>query len=1755
MPDQPLLGRLIPGSDSAEVSMSLLKGKYVKDVVKEGVNTLLFTLTENVTDTTLELRLPLAIFEGGTPGQVLKKQSSTDGDIGWGQDLHTVTDAAVQIADGSITTIKLADGAVTTIKLHDGAVVEDKIDDEAVSERKLTSEVADKLGTLTIRKQGSSDVQASVLQIDGVDVVISPDNQVATITIPSGLNTVITGTGLIGTGLQSDPVRIGPGRVTSSLLEPTLLEKINNAFGRTTADLATKDQLDNLEETIFTAVTRIASDSVSFGYNNAQYVPNSLTVPSSGFLKFSVNHIAEGQRDTANVDVDDLNNLSPIPDGHNLRSLESNERLVLSKFLEPDMDLWVGRTATNKIVVQSSGTYNVTRYLTVSEVKPRAALSNDNVKDIVGELLEAAVWTGGSATYDSTHHTLTVTVNTTEGGRTNISIGATAPTNPNTGALWSDTTSLQLKRYTGSEWIRVGSTPTAERVKISSTEPTSPTIGDLWVDTSNNLLKLYDSTSTWVNVGKTTPQINSLIKPFAQTGNTVKVSSSDLDPGQRLPTPDTGKILSWNVSGLLENIDNTRRQIAALATLSDLPAIDSYTANEVINVNGKLFILKSDDTNLVTGVIGKSGTIAGANNIPGTTTEGSFNNVTMMFEFPFTSGDDSLGFSTRLRVPRSWFAGSPPSSLTIEFHSGNQYVELGVDRNTSLDLPDYYGYSDTGDTEVGSDATYPLTGQAFSIALYTGDTKSNPLVIHHANRWEDFLHLALKDNILTKNQVSEYARDAVTVALNGGSGDIQYTGNDSADTINSVIKDGSVDPDKLDADTESKKQRIRDRIGAEGTLIAGNGVTLTAGTNGYRTLTIPGNPRIPGNNPTDEQRFKAPALDYRHDFRVEAIEINRLHSFTFTFDSSADQWRANNVPITPDINLLIDYRRVGGRPQDNPGKFTFWVSPLDTTKNLSNIFSGKTITEVLFHIGATESLADSATELAVPVTAVPIGTGNTFRFESTSPQASDPTPLGPGRTSAYVKINFKFSDDTRAYGSDYNERSINPGDLKKITREQHLKSANVSSDGRSLTIVAKAGTPLGTERNVTFSPAGVIATDRLPDPSTAGERLYVRADYTEPGAIIEAGDFAGTDLVGHNYGTYGYWRDGNVGTLIGDFPELILISENRVAVVHGSIETVTRLHAAGFSYDLTLTTNGSDVKLTGKDGEVHVDIYSYAPTLTKGTWNDIQIERRDGSKTPVNITIEKGEYIDTGTLWLPTGFNAPQGNPVHNFKVRVEEVIPGEAQTKAISFVNVQDSQDTAIQGYYIADNPFANVESIHFEGRSQQTNLNRYIISIRSQLAVGDDIPIVLRVGTTDYPLRPIVGTVNTSMFMTVTQVASNDRISTALRALNFDLKYANQLWANGHNQTTAIKSITKQDLHSAVSDVPNVTHLPRNPYDGQRVNLIHDDTLDGYAILVPGVAASGFVGYYNGRPVIGSLTPDAPALIEGLASYPRGTSGFVGTTQLLNPSTNAKTPYHVYINGRRYAVSSRANHYYLLNGADGTTLLENVSYSINVEFSDGTKAYPDRSFIPGDYSYNGYEWVPTPGATVQPIDLSIGQTELVYPRLIVIDGPNRFRLMKGPTKLFDDSITGVSILSTNGNRDNRPHIFSPNFNVATEVDGKFTSQIDLQIESPSDVSLGFIEPGNTSYRASDITSVSRLQRDSVYDSNNHQGISILEVQLVNSTSSGSTQLLGKVRVYLTKDSSNHLGYHVRYDGAGTAAKTLAVTGRMLLDYQPFIS
>ena len=241
---------------------------------------------------------------------------------------------------------------------------------------------------------------------------------------------------------------------------------------------------------------------------------------------------------------------------------------------------------------------------TIVDIGGGTQLSDEEVQDIVGGMVENNTESGITVTYQDTDGTIDFsvasqtendftttlknkldgieagaevnTVTSVNGNTGDVdtvlnTFGSSDPTSPNTGDFWSDTSTDPpvLKSYNGTAWVSVGSSGSGSGVAntFSGSAPTSPSEGDFWVDTSSDppSLKSYNGTA-WVSI---------TTSPSAPVINSVTLAESDAT-GDRF----TGESFTVTVGMLDEGTPVSEKKIKATvtATFDTFPSTNAITA-------------------------------------------------------------------------------------------------------------------------------------------------------------------------------------------------------------------------------------------------------------------------------------------------------------------------------------------------------------------------------------------------------------------------------------------------------------------------------------------------------------------------------------------------------------------------------------------------------------------------------------------------------------------------------------------------------------------------------------------------------------------------------------------------------------------------------------------------------------------------------------------------------------------------------------------------------------------------------------------------------------------------------------------------------------------------------------------------------------------------------------------------------------------------------------------------------------------------
>ena len=653
-------------------------------------------------------------------------------------------------------------------------------------------------------------------------------------------------------------------------------------------------------------------------------------------------------------------------------------------------------------------------------------------------------------------------------------------------------------------------------------------------------------------------------------------------------------------------------------------------------------------------------------------------------------------------------------------------------------------------------------------------------------------------------------------------------------------------------------------------------------------------------------------------------------------------------------------------------------------------------------------------------------------------------------------------------------------------------------------------------------PVRTLAVDRLPAPGTAGRQVWVKADYEETGGVsVQPALFAGTGIEGQGYGGRGWWRpsdDGwHIGQLLGEFDDLILLSDTTVIIRSGAIPGISKLHVGKRSFVLTAVSGKQGIKLLGGPDEPAVDVYRITGAMPDGAWNDVRIEGATANdQYPGSVTIRQGEYLDTGAAWSPAGFDAPRGDTEHDFEILIRERVPGAATAKAVAFV-----EDSAQASLYRAAAPFGTVTSITFDGRTGQSNRNRYEVHVASDLAVGGGIPAKLKVGAYVYGLTAGTSEDGTAVFVTPV-VDASERVDDANLTRSLDLQYADGSWANGSGAKRVMRTLNREALQRTAGGAPEVTHLPRAPARDQRVRLLAADTISGSGLLEAKLSTAGdFAGWRSGSPAAGSLSRAPGNGIASLGSYLQSAGAALrNKTIWARTPTAGKTPQYVWINGRRYGVTALGashQHYWSVNGADGSTFVAGRTYAVQFQWTDGSKVYGGITFAPGDYTWNGRRW----GFT-----------------------------LRGLTSLHDGAGASVSVSTNQRSRAYPFNPLVPAFDLEAAVNGIVLVELEASITSGHG-GAGFGVSAEPTSRGTGMVTVSALKRLADYTT----GTAAQRAVAVSMPIYNNNVLLGHLQLFLGKNSLAQVGYGFYYAQVSSATLgNLTVTNNLALVYQPFL-
>ena len=188
------------------------------------------------------------------------------------------------------------------------------------------------------------------------------------------------------------------------------------------------------------------------------------------------------------------------------------------------------------------------------------------------------------------------------------------------------------------------------------------------------------------------------------------------DTVYRPGTCATGRILERTASGwsCVEKPGGIASEVDATDTLPD---VDDNSLGDLVNLDGALYelVASTEDPHIYRGVLeDRTGDFVGDSTIEW----------------------DDAAEAIRVNLSRTVLGSSPPTTLTIEVHSGSYYAETQISRTSSGDTGTTFRYTRTAGSP-GLESDTITIGDPFDVAFYRDEAKQQPFTIHgSANRWE-----------------------------------------------------------------------------------------------------------------------------------------------------------------------------------------------------------------------------------------------------------------------------------------------------------------------------------------------------------------------------------------------------------------------------------------------------------------------------------------------------------------------------------------------------------------------------------------------------------------------------------------------------------------------------------------------------------------------------------------------------------------------------------------------------------------------------------------------------------------------------------------------------------------------------------------------------------------------------------------------------------------------------------------------------------
>ena len=185
-------------------------------------------------------------------------------------------------------------------------------------------------------------------------------------------------------------------------------------------------------------------------------------------------------------------------------------------------------------------------------------------------------------------------------------------------------------------------------------------------------------------------------------------------------------------------------------------------------------------------------------------------------------------------------------------------------------------------------------------------------------------------------------------------------------------------------------------------------------------------------------------------------------------------------------------------------------------------------------------------------------------------------------------------------------------------------------------------------------------------------------------------------------------------------------------------------------------------------------------------------------------------------------------------------------------------------------------------------------------------------------------------------------------------------------------LASVASLDRRWKDATVRRVAAIPSNLEHGATFYLTAEDTVGGYAALTAAALSEG-AGWYRGSPEVGAIAPDADGL-DGIYFF-TGTGPLENRLAVLRKSTNTRAPSQLALEvevadadggfsidretfpleaATTLSGGGSLTHFWASAVQTSPPMIAGVSYRVEVEYSDGSKEWADRTYEPAQYTYD---------------------------------------------------------------------------------------------------------------------------------------------------------------------------------------------------------